>query len=292
MKVDWIAVDWGTSNLRIWALDSHDNVLAEKQSNQGMAGLLPLEFEQVLLEHIEEWLGIHAMPIRACGMVGARQGWCEAPYASVPTAPTSQSIKVPAKDQRLAMRIISGVSQANPADVMRGEETQIAGFLSDNPDYHGVLCMPGTHSKWVQIQGGQIVRFQTAMTGEIFGLLSQNSVLRHSMGDWDEAVFLETIIEAYQSPELAMSNMFSIRARDLLEGDTKGRAKLSANLVALEISGMRQLWQEQQITIIGTARLAHLYELALKKLGQTALRIDGELMSLKGLIANYRRSVL
>jgi phosphonate metabolism protein PhnN/1,5-bisphosphokinase (PRPP-forming) len=92
---------------------------------------------------------------------------------------------------RLSVHVAPGLRQGKPADVMRGEETQIAGFLALNPNWDGVICLPGTHSKWVHISAGEVVSFQTFLTGEMFALLSQASVLRHGMqGDgWDDAAF-------------------------------------------------------------------------------------------------------
>ena len=114
-------------------------------------------------------------------MVGARQGWIEAPYASVPCTPATQTIAPECRDPRLEMHILAGIRQLHPPDVMRGEETQIAGVLLREPGFEGVICLPGTHTKWAEVAGGIITSFQTFMTGELFGLLSTQSVLRHSM---------------------------------------------------------------------------------------------------------------
>ena len=90
-------------------------------------------------------------------------------------------------DPRLTVPVIGGPAPDKPADVMRGEETQIAGFFFENQGFDGVLCLPGTHSKWVQISAGEIVSFRTFMTGEIFALLADRSVLRHTLDqEWDD----------------------------------------------------------------------------------------------------------
>ena len=111
---------------------------------------------------------------RRVRMAGARQGWIEVPYNDAPCAPSAvNATRAPkTRDPRLDVRIIAGVRQNDPApDVMRGEETQVAGILQQNPAFDGVICMPGTHTKWVRVSKGQIVRFQTCMTGEIFALI-------------------------------------------------------------------------------------------------------------------------
>ena len=91
--------------------------------------------------------------------------------------------------------MIPGLKQPKPADVLRGEEVQVAGFLTCHPGFDGVLCLPGTHSKWTRISAGEVVSFQTYMTGELFALVSRQSVLRHGMegAGWDDAAFAEGV---------------------------------------------------------------------------------------------------
>ena len=183
MNIIWIAVDWGTSNLRAWAMGA-EGPLAEAVSDDGMGKLQPADFEPALLRLISPWLTAPRTPVLACGMVGARQGWREAPYRAVPCAPVDAAgvLHVPT-DPRLTFHIAPGLSQDRPADVMRGEETQVAGVLALHKGFDGVICHPGTHSKWVHVSAGEVVSFQTFMTGEIFALLSTQSVLRHSMAE-------------------------------------------------------------------------------------------------------------
>ena len=149
VKANWIAVDWGTSSLRAWAMDAEGHDLATASLNQGMGQLAPSEFELALCALVEPWLSVGPTNVIACGMLGARQGWIETPYRVAPCKPQSILTKAPTTDPRLNVQIIAGVSQARPADVMRGEETQIAGFQKLNPNWDGVICLPGTHTKWV-----------------------------------------------------------------------------------------------------------------------------------------------
>ena len=169
---DWIAVDWGTSRLRAWAM--RDGVpVADAASDKGMGVLDRTGFEAALRELIEPWLGSDVMMVVACGMVGSRQGWAEAAYAAVPCAPSSgRATRANTRDPRLSVHILPGLKQNDPADVMRGEETQIAGHLARAPGFDGVICLPGTHTKWAQISAGEVVSFRTFMTGEMFALLS------------------------------------------------------------------------------------------------------------------------
>ena len=134
IAVDWIAVDWGTSHLRAFAMGPA-GVLDERTSDQGMGKLKREGFEPALLALIAEWLGAGAMQIVVCGMACARQGWIEAPYRPAPCVPVAKGafIAAPTLDPRLNVQILPGLSQAKPADVMRGEETQIAGALALHP---------------------------------------------------------------------------------------------------------------------------------------------------------------
>ena len=127
---DWIALDWGTTRLRAFAMADTGEVLDRAESPAGMGRLEgAAAFEAALVALVGPWLPADRVTeVIACGMVGARQGWIEAPYAAVPCAPQAGgAVAAPTTDPRLAVRILPGLSQRAPADVMRGEETQIAG---------------------------------------------------------------------------------------------------------------------------------------------------------------------
>jgi 2-dehydro-3-deoxygalactonokinase len=227
----------------------------------------------------------------ACGMVGSRQGWVEAPYRAVPCTPLGSGFVRP-DHSGLNVSVISGLRQATPSDVMRGEETQIAGFLSLNRDWDGVICLPGTHTKWVQVSAGEVVSFQTYMTGELFALLSENSVLRHSVqGDgWDDSTFDQTVEILISRPEKLAARLFSIRADDLLENTpvATSRARLSAVLIGAELAAARPYWLGTNIAIIGATRQAQVYNRALRTQGASATVANAERMTLAGLTAAYR----
>ena len=222
--------------------------MAEASSGAGMNTLARDGFEPALLDLVGPWLRPDGVTtIIACGMVGARQGWIEAPYVATPCAPlhAEAMVRAPAADPRLSVHIIPGVSQAAPPDVMRGEETQIAGFLAGRPRFDGVLCLPGTHTKWVHVSAGEIVSFATFMTGEVFALLAGSSVLRHSVGsdEWSEADFAEAVEDAMARPEKFASRLFGLRAASLLENlrPERARARLSGLLIGLELAGSKPL---------------------------------------------------
>lgn len=283
----WIAVDWGTSNLRAWAMGP-DGVLAEASSDEGMGKLSRNGFEPALLRLIGPWLAGRP-PVVACGMVGSRQGWCEAPYRTVPCTPLDPGALVlaPVTDARLKVSIAPGLKQLSPADVMRGEETQIAGALRLMPGYDGVLCLPGTHSKWVHISAGEVVSFQTFMTGEMFALLSEASVLRHGMqgGGWDEAAFDPAVSDALSKPEKLGARLFSLRAEGLVAGLTPhaARSRLSGLLIGTELAAAKPYWLGQRVTLIGAENLSAAYARALSSQGVVAERLSATDCTLAGL---------
>ncbi|WP_373295398.1 2-dehydro-3-deoxygalactonokinase [Neogemmobacter tilapiae] len=290
MKPEWIAVDWGTSNLRAFAMGT-DGVLAQATSDEGMGKLARDQFEGALLRLIDGWLSTDKVtPVIACGMVGARQGWVEAPYRSVPCLPVDKGglMDVTVTDPRFTFAIVPGLSQANPADVMRGEETQIAGALALSPGFDGVLCLPGTHSKWAQVSADEVVSFQTMMTGEMFALLSGQSVLRHGMVDakgWDDAAFDQGVSDALSRPERLAAMLFRLRAEGLLNGlsGDAAKARLSGLLIGAELAAARPYWLGQAVSLIGADKLSAAYARALLAQGVTARLLSGDECVLAGL---------
>lgn len=283
---EWIAVDWGTTNLRAWAMRG-DQVVGRAASSDGMVGLRQGDYEPALLRLISRWLDRRMMVI-ACGMVGSRQGWAEAPYVAAPCLCPTDLVPVPVADHRLDVRLVPGVSQAAPADVMRGEETQIAGFLAQNPKFDGVICLPGTHTKWVHISASEIVSFRTFMTGEMFALLSDQSVLRHSVGTgWDKDSFAQAVSETQSKPETLAAKLFNLRAEGLLHSQSPdaARARLSGLLIGAEIAATRPYWLGQDVAVIGAPELRQIYAAALEQQGLVPRLFDASDMTLAGLTA-------
>lgn len=295
-EICWIAADWGTSNLRIWGIDATGKVVIQRSSQDGMGGLAPADFEPALLALIGDVLTPNRKTqVLICGMAGAKQGWIEAPYAEVPCVPSGLApIQAPTKDKQLSVSILPGICQQKPFDVMRGEETQISGFLFYTPDFDGVLCLPGTHSKWVKISGGKVIEFQTAMTGEMFALFSNNSVLRHSLvgadsKSWDDSAFTAAVEVSKSNPHRTIAQLFEIRAASLLSDQTpqQAKAKLSGLLISTEINATKHLWQNKPVVIIGDPELCSHYLSALKQMGCKAEIAKYSDLSLSGLKAAY-----
>ncbi len=298
-QVNWIAVDWGTTHLRAYGLSSDHQLIKEAVSGKGMGVLANDEFEPALLALIADWLPETGqvqghVKVLACGMVGARQGWKEAHYQSVPCSPFADQNLTAVKtvDQRIQVKILPGISQAKPADVMRGEETQLAGLLSSQDIDSARVCLPGTHSKWALIEKGELMKFSTFMTGEMFEILSKHSILRHQTDNthWNKAAFLSGVESSIEHPDKLLNECFSIRAQSLLENleDAEARSRLSGLLIGAELAGAREYWQGSNIALIGDLGLSELYAQALALMSVETKTYDPKAVTLAGLIKVYK----
>ena len=289
-ELHWIAIDWGSSNLRVWALNNNNAILDSISSNDGMLGLASNEFEPLLSEKISKWgIGDVNIPILCCGMVGAKQGWVEAPYASIPYNLMQEvdSVKVSCSDDRLNVQILGGLRQDNPADVMRGEETQIRGFLSIFSNFDGIICLPGTHTKWVHVSAGEVISFRTFMSGELFDLLSKYSVLKNSVKSdgWNDKEFKSAVFESISNPQKIFSDFFRLRADHLLKQveQSELRSKLSGFIIGAELAGAKPYWLGQNVVILGNNNLSKIYKTALEGQGIFAQEVDATECTLNGL---------
>lgn len=303
--IAWIAADWGTSRLRLWAMSRQGEVLGSRASNDGMGRLAQAEFEPALLRLADDWLTPPAaapMTVIACGMVGARQGWAEAAYRAVPCPPLGPGFTRPqVATPGLAVHLVPGLSQAKPADVMRGEEVQIAGWLATNPGWDGVICLPGSHAKWAEVSAGEVVGFRTFMTGELYAAIAGQTVLRHSVTggeagaggaqesseEIDKAALAEAVGETLSRPESLAARLFAIRAEGLLAGlaPQVARGRLSGLLIGAEMAASRPFWLGRDVVVIGEGRLAGLYAGALEQQGVPSRSPDAGAMVLAGLRA-------
>jgi 2-dehydro-3-deoxygalactonokinase len=279
IAVDWVAVDWGTSNLRAWGMGA-EGVVFERSSPQGMGKLTREQFPAALSELLSdaEPSGGGALEVLICGMAGARQGWMEAPYLEAPAdlqGLLAGAVRPPMPNGRLAPAILPGVCQRNGADnVMRGEETQLLGLAALRQGYQGVVCMPGTHSKWAVLDGTRIEQFSTAMTGELFEVLRTHSVLRHSLGSDVEGPgraegFTEGASAGIDKPGELLGRLFEVRSRSLLSGKQPDWCVgfLSGLLIGTEIGANRHLIGEAAVPLIGSPALCALYGQALELAG-------------------------
>jgi 2-dehydro-3-deoxygalactonokinase len=289
-------VDWGTSNLRLWLTDSQGGVLAERQSAEGMGSLDRSAYTAVLEAHLAALGAPSDLPVVIAGMAGARTGWREAPYVETP-APLVGLFQhaVQPDGVNRQVYILPGVCQreAGRYDVMRGEETQLAGALEQGLD-NALFCLPGTHSKWALVEGGHIRRFSTVMTGELFHLISRQSILRLSVpedadAEMDPDIF-DAAVDTALMPGFALtSTLFSIRAEGLLSQGTKinAAARLSGLLIGAEIAAIHaDLARHGKAYLIGTGKLTRLYARAIARAGGEAVMLDGGLLVRRGLLAS------
>ncbi|MBZ5489012.1 2-dehydro-3-deoxygalactonokinase [Halomonas aquamarina] len=307
-ELAWIAVDWGSSNLRAWAMDAQDQVMADAGSDKGMLALAPERYEAELLRLVQDWLPDSGQTdVVVCGMAGARQGWREAAYLPVPAAlrKLSQGAVSPRLEgTRLRVHLLPGLSQSHPHfDVMRGEETQLAGLVAEKPDFSGRVCLPGTHAKWATLESGAVTQFTTYLTGELYQLLADQSVLKHSVGSDDlddpacQAAFTRAVAEAHAAPQAFSSRLFGLRAQDLLDSRLPSgsarlavlSARLSGLAIGLELSdACREQPGDEPVTLIGNPALCRRYRVALDAIGYPATHLDGNSAVLAGLRLAHR----
>ena len=289
----WVALDWGTSNFRAYLMD-HNHVLDQISTQEGMKFLDQKEFENTLIKNISPWnKKFDIKIIIASGMVGAKQGWIEVTYIKSPCDIRNINFKTLNILDNINIHILSGISQSNPPDVMRGEETQIAGFLQNNIDFDGSICLPGTHSKWVEIRNNNIIKFKTFMTGELFEIISKNSVLIHSVeaGKIDKMELLKSVDKIFQNPELFSNALFQLRADDLInsKGPTIYKSRLSGYLLAIELLGSMEFWKNNDIVLIGNPDLTAMYQFVLNKKVKSIKKFLSRDMVLKGL-KNFKKN--
>ena len=268
----YVAVDWGTSSFRLWLIDRAGNVLGERRSHEGMVAAGKPGFATVLQSHLEAVGAAHELPVVVCGMAGARQGWVEAGYVDTP-APLASILKhavvVPGQDRDI--RILPGIAQRRPAapDVMRGEETQLLGALGVDAAGEAVVCLPGTHSKWVRVNGGTVERFATFMTGELFDVVSRETILSHAVTGADDAVdidaFKSAVTVAVRDACARRQSAFpgAIGSASLRRHVSAAREKISGTLIGLELAaGLAGDSTGGGITLVASGRLQMLYQLA------------------------------
>jgi 2-dehydro-3-deoxygalactonokinase len=283
MKADvrLIGLDWGTSSLRAYLYDTDGNVVASRQKAWGIRQLPEGGFVAALQAITAEW---PACRVVAAGMVGSRQGWLEVPYVDLPADAASIAhgmLRVDACGSH-ELWIAPGLRRDKPADVMRGEETQIIGALALQPLYQANtrFVLPGTHSKWATVIQGRITAFDTVMTGEMYALLIKHSILgaglpAESANTFDEDAFLRGVRTIKGSgAEGVFGRLFSTRAL-VLAGELAGVAVpdfLSGLLIGEEfrIAQLRDRGAIAPLCLIGDLSLCRRYTIAAQHFGYAA----------------------
>ncbi|MDO8774341.1 MAG: 2-dehydro-3-deoxygalactonokinase [Burkholderiaceae bacterium] len=279
----FIAVDWGTSSFRAALVSPQGAVLDELAAPRGILGFKPDEFVPYLSSTCARLTaagGAGAALFLLSGMIGSKNGLLEVPYCPCPATPLDVAtalgwVKTSLIPNQIA--IVPGV-RSGFDDVMRGEEIQVFGAAAVLGLQDAVMVLPGTHSKWVQLAGGAIVKFNTFMTGEFYALLAQHSILAKSLPEvtatpaaLDTVAFLQGIDRAQKSSESGqtlLGNAFSTRVKSLFNELQPAQAAsyLSGLVIGDELAAMR-LPAGSQVIVIGSATLCERYTLALAHLG-------------------------
>ncbi|MEO6217634.1 MAG: 2-dehydro-3-deoxygalactonokinase [Sphingomonas sp.] len=286
-EVAFLAVDWGTTNRRVYAIDARGGVVATERDDHGVLAIAPGAFAAELAG-IRQRFGDR--PVLCAGMVGSVRGWVEVPYLRCPADLGALARALHWVEPRIA--IVPGLSivDGGRGDVMRGEEVQLLGSVPAGlapPD--ALLCQPGTHCKWAWMADGRVDRFRTTMTGEMFALLRGHSLLADFLkGEVaDGAAFREGVAAAADATLL--TRLFGVRADALL--GLRAREDSAAFVSGLLIgSDVREqaLESGQAVHVLADPALGALYAAAIAMAGGHAVPVDSQAAFVAGITAIWR----
>lgn len=293
MSVNVLAADWGSSRLRAWLLAPDGAVLGHVASSRGAAGLSGHEaFSAALRDLCGAWLDDPATSrLVVAGMAGGRNAWHEATYLRCPLPlSTLRPDATPHRIGHLAVEIMPGISCDWPDgafEVIRGEETLALGAATD-----GLVCLPGTHSKWVEMSGGAVTRFATFLTGELHAMCLAHGIVGRLAATeqvTDRHAFLRGL-DASRGEGGIANTIFRART-ELLAGRLPAAsvsAFLSGVLVGAEVAGAAaRLGRSGDVTLVAPPALAALYEVALARAGLAVRQVAAE----DAFIAGVRRMI-
>jgi 2-dehydro-3-deoxygalactonokinase len=288
-KPHLIAVDWGTSNFRAALISPAGEIENELATTRGVSSFARGEFAPYLIETCKG-LGANTQLIYLlAGMIGSREGLREAPYCPCPAGGLDLALALTwVIPQRIA--IVPGLRNGTD-DVMRGEESQVLGAAAVLGLTEALIVLPGTHSKWVSLEGGRIAGFSTMMTGEFYALLRNHSILAKSIAPeehWDEPSFLAGVEMAMQGASL-LHSAFSLRVKFLFNElkEQEASSYLSGLVIGEELAAM-QVEPGLEVILVGNTALCERYALALQHLGAHS-RSLGTQASWMGLHAIYQQ---
>jgi len=280
----FIAADWGTTNRRAYKIDAGGECVDEFEDERGIMSVAPGGFPKAVAE-IRSRLG--DSPLLLAGMIGSNRGWQEAPYVACPAGIDEVADALVWAGEREA--IVPGVSylKGNCADVMRGEEVQLLGAVAAGlVDPMSMICHPGTHNKWATLRQGKIAEFRTVMTGELFNLLKEHSILSDLLNGPVEPtdVFRQAARYAFENEALP-AELFAVRARVLLGQAKKedAAAYTSGILIGTDVRIGLSVPTAARITLIGRPELTRLYAAAIGEAQRDAVELDGEQCFLAGI---------
>ena len=275
MTSRYIAIDWGSTNLRAW-LYQDDQCLESRQSEAGVTRLNGHSPAAVFSEITTGWRD-SATPVVMAGMVGSNVGWKVAPYLPVPVDFSAIGQQLTSVGDKVW--IIPGlcVSRDDNQNVMRGEETQLLGARMIAPS--SVYVMPGTHCKWVQADRQQINDFRTVMTGELHHLLLRHSLVGAGLPEQVSApgAFNAGLERGLHSPDI-LPRLFEVRASHVLGSLPREQVGefLSGLLIGAEVATLSERFRDPQVTIVGGEALANRYQQALSAIGRQTTVVSGD----------------
>jgi len=304
-----IAIDWGTSNFRAFLLGREGNILQTRFAKRGLLHVSHGGFATALQQQIGDCLTDNpAIPVIMCGMVGSRQGWQEVPYLLCPLELNNLASGLQRVEGQHNVWIVPGLRinyTDGRVDVMRGEETQILGCLSEDIQTPQIFCLPGTHSKWVWVEAGKLQRFSTFMTGEIFNLLFKQSILGKpaKYPSLNIRAFYQGL-EWSERVENVLSQLFQVRTQ-MLAGNLPVdgiHSFLSGLLIGHELSAvlaenlraqqMEESHHLRKISIVANTRVSQLYAKALTKYHLHSTVMDIEQVTARGIFRIARQANL
>lgn len=284
-----ISVDWGTSSLRGFLLADNGEVIDSIEQPKGIMKIEDRDFASFFKNTFKQWLN-NNLPILLSGMIGSDQGWSLAPQLPVPIKLETIAASLhPVSDTEHKIYIVSGLSYVNSDgyhDLIRGEETQIFGAMEELQTPDSIMCLPGTHSKWVSIQGSSIADFHTSFTGEAFATLIDHTILGRLMESTLKVddFFLLGLKRAQNKGGL-LHHLFSVRSQGVCGKIPKSGLQqyLAGILIGHEIIGMNDFYPDcDQITVIGSSNISELYVKALSFFKIDSVVIDGTRAAYQG----------
>jgi 2-dehydro-3-deoxygalactonokinase len=256
-------------------MDGRGAIVDRVAAPDGILSVVDGGFESVLMNRCGAWLAQHrSAPVLLSGMIGSRQGWKEAPYRDCPADATNvvqAMAKLTLSDGR-NVHVVPGLRYVDPEgghDVMRGEETQIFG-LPDLERGDRVVCLPGTHSKWVAVRNGRIERFATYMTGEVYAVMSKHSILgRLLVGDAHDPMAFAAGLDLARRDGGLLHHLFRVRTAGLMNamGGERLSSYLSGIVVGHEVRAALAGFPARQVGLVGSGPLTSLYAEALRRHG-------------------------
>lgn len=291
-QASFIAGDWGTTHLRLFLCDGTGNQLESAAGPGALAvrGNFANTFDSLTAGWVQRW---GRLPAILCGMVGSSIGWMQTRYVPCPVDPAqlaSACVELP----NGLVHIVPGLSCRNrldAPDLMRGEETQVLGALELQSELRSgqhLLCLPGTHTKWVLVRDSAIIESLTSPTGELFAAICNHTVLAEK-GEGRSEAFTRGLAEFARHPRAQLLHrIFECRSR-WLSGDLPADARasyLSGLLIASDVNGAAEVFSDlsaDPVHVIGSSKLTHAYAQALAAMNREAHCIDGEAAALAGL---------